>query len=178
MGWDLGDGVHEGWAAAVVPDGRLSASSTGQGVLVKGITGQYKRDADMRDYEIVPDEQVVGWRSACTCGWQGPIWERVNMPGSANLSRRLAYVPLSGFAADPSMAVEEAICEEWQAHVAPATALSKVQVAAREHAAAGRRLDAAVAAARATGVSWTGIGQATGMARQSAQERWKKLGAG
>lgn len=35
-------------------------------------------------------------------------------------------------------------------------------------------LDQAVASARATGASWTEIGQAAGMTRQSARERWSR----
>ncbi|MFK4298585.1 hypothetical protein ABH924_003756 [Arthrobacter sp. GAS37] len=173
MGWDLGDVDHDGWAGAVVPDGRLSSSSTGQGVLVEGITGRYERDGVMRGYEVVPDDEVEGWRGACTCGWLGPLWVRVTSASAADMSRRRAYAPLSGFAADPSVSVEDAIVGEWRGHVVPATAVSRVQAAASDYAAAGRRLTAAVAAARSAGVSWAGIGQATGMARQSAQERWK-----
>lgn len=48
MGWVSNDNEHEGWAAAVAPDGRLSGSSTSEGILVEGITGRYKPDRMMR----------------------------------------------------------------------------------------------------------------------------------
>lgn len=77
MGWISNDNEHEGWAAAAAPDGRLSSSSTGEGMLVKGITGQYKPDRMLPDYEVVPDSEIIGWRGACECGWEGQLWERV-----------------------------------------------------------------------------------------------------
>lgn len=49
------DNEHEGWAACAAPDGRLSASSSVEGMLFEGITGRYKRDQMMPDYEVVPD---------------------------------------------------------------------------------------------------------------------------
>jgi hypothetical protein len=172
VGWDLGDGVHEGWAAQVVPDGRLSASSSGEGVLVQGVTGRYRRDELMRDYEIVPDAEVIGWRGACTCGWQGALWTRVGSAAEEDLPRRRAYIPASGFS-DPSATVEEAIGEEWRAHAVPVTLVADVRAAARGYARAGERLTASVAAAKAAGATWADIGAAVGITRQAAHERWK-----
>ena len=57
MGWVSNDNEHEGWAAAVAPDGRLSASSSGEGMLVQGITGRYQPDKMLPDYEVVPDRR-------------------------------------------------------------------------------------------------------------------------
>jgi hypothetical protein len=171
VGWDLGDSIHEGWAAQVVPDGRLSASSSGEGVLVQGVTGRYRRDELMRDYEIVPDAEVVGWRGACTCGWQGVMWTRVGSAAEENLARRRAYIPASGFS-DPSARVEEAIEEEWRAHATPVTLVADVRAAAREYAKAGERLTASVAAAKVAGATWAEIGAAVGITRQAAHERW------
>ena len=46
-------------------------------------------------------------------------------------------------------------------------------------AAAKERLGAAVALARHSGASWADIGRSAGMARQSAQQRWRHVdGAG
>jgi hypothetical protein len=50
--------------------------------------------------------------------------------------------------------------------------LGDVAQAAQAAGEAGRRLDEAVAAARAAGASWADIGKRAGMARQSAQQRW------
>lgn len=171
MGWDLGDGVHEGWAACVAPDGRISVGSSGEGMLVTGVTGKYPRDKHLRDREIVSDAQIVGWRGACACGWHGLLWERVASSAAADFSRRRDYVSPDGFA-DASKRVEDAIYEEWRAHVAPVEAIGGIEAAAREYRQAGRRLDRTVAAARATGASWTDIGRAVGISRQSAHERW------
>lgn len=92
MGWISNDNEHEGWAAGVVPGGRLSASSSGEGMLIRGITGRYTLDKMLPDYEVVPDSEIIGWRGACECGWQGEMWERVTSPAAANFSRRRHYV--------------------------------------------------------------------------------------
>jgi hypothetical protein len=42
MGWTSNDYQHEGWVAEIAPDGRLSGSSIGAGILFHGITGQYE----------------------------------------------------------------------------------------------------------------------------------------
>jgi hypothetical protein len=171
MGWVSNDNEHEGWAACVAPDGRLSSSSSGEGMLVQGVTGGYKRDKLMRDYEVVPDSEMIGWRGACTCGWQGEMWKRVTSPADADFSRRRDYVSLDGFA-DASRKVEDAIHEDWKAHIAPSEAILGVEAAAREYSQAGQRLDKTVAAAKAAGASWADIGRAVGISRQSAHERW------
>ncbi|MDD1478694.1 hypothetical protein [Arthrobacter sp. H16F315] len=171
MGWISNDNEHEGWAAAVAPDGRLSASSTGEGMLVKGITGRYKPDKMLPDYEVIPDNEIIGWRGACECGWQGELWERVTSPAAADFSRRRDYLSPDEFA-HASSEVENAIHDEWKAHLAPLEAVAGVEAAAHEYNQAGHRLDKTVAAAKATGASWADIGRAVGISRQSAHERW------
>lgn len=58
-------------------------------------------------------------------------------------------------------------------------ALVEVKAAAGAAASVKERLDAAVTLARHSGASWADIGRAAGMARQSAQERWRHVdGAG
>jgi hypothetical protein len=171
MGWVSADNAHEGWAACVAPDGRLSASSSGEGMLFAGVTGHYKRDETRQDHEVVPDSEIIGWRGQCQCGWQGEIWERVMSPAAADFGRRRDFVPLDGFA-DASRKVEDAISEEWKAHIAPSDSIVGVEVAAREYNQAGHRLDKTVAAAKAAGASWADIGRAVGISRQSAHERW------
>lgn len=171
MGWVSNDNEHEGWAAPVAPDGRLSASSTAKGMLVKGVTGRYAPDVTMPDYELIPDKEIIGWRGACVCGWQGEMWERVTTPAAADLSRRRDYVAPDEFA-NASSEVEDAIQDEWNAHIAPSEAILGVEAAAREYSQAGHRLDKTVAAAKAAGASWADIGRAVGISRQSAHERW------
>jgi hypothetical protein len=55
-------------------------------------------------------------------------------------------------------------------------ALAAVQIAAAAHAGAGRRLDEAVAEARAYDATWQQIADAAGMARPSAWKRWSGRG--
>lgn len=171
MGWDLGDGVHEGWAACVTRDGRLAVGSSGAGMLVPGVTGRYPRDKHLQDHEVVPDAEIIGWRGACACGWQGGLWERVASAEAADFNRRRDYVSPDGFA-DASKKVEDVIHDEWRAHIAPLEVLGGVETAAREYNQAGRRLDKTVASAKAAGASWTDIGRAVGISRQAAHERW------
>lgn len=172
MGWTSNDYNHEGWVAAIAPDGRLSSGSMAGGMLVHGTTGNYEPAGEFNpDQEIVPDDLIMSWRGACTCGWQGELWRRVASAADADIATRKEYVPL-GEAAYVSMEVEEAVQEEWHVHIAPSEAILGVEAAAKEHRQAGHRLDKTVAAAKAAGASWTDIGRAAGISRQAAHERW------
>lgn len=171
MTWSLDDGTHEGWAASVVPGGRVSIGSTGTGQLVHGVTGNYPQDRLSPGVEVVPDDDVQGWRAACVCGWRGVMWPRVRSEGQANFIARKVFVPDGGFADAPE-AVEDAIGDEWRAHCAPVKALADIEEAAADCAAAGRALAGAVASARALEVPWSEVGRAAGMSRQAAHERW------
>lgn len=124
----------------------------------------------MPDYEVVPDREIFGWRGACTCGWRGELWERVSSPTEADFSRRRDYLSPDDFA-HASNEVEDAIDDEWKTHLAPLEEVAGVKAAARDNQA-GHRLDKTVAAAKAAGASWTDIGRAVGISRQSAHERW------
>lgn len=53
-------------------------------------------------------------------------------------------------------------------------AVSDVETAATRAREALEQLDDAVSSARASGASWTDIGKAAGIARQSARERWSR----
>lgn len=176
MGWELDDRSHEGWAACVAPDGRLSARSSVEGMLVPGVTGDFPRDPLMPDHEVVPDAEIIGWRGACSCGWQGELWKRVTALAAADFNKRREYASLTG-PANPSRRVEEAIRDEWRTHTAPAVATSGVEAAAREYVQAGIRLDKTVAAAKAAGATWAEIGKAVGISRQAAHERWSRPGS-
>ena len=173
MGWTSNDYNHEGWVAAISPDGRLSSGSTAGGMLFHGITGRYKVAGDFvaPDQEIVPDDVIMNWRGACTCGWRGELWQRVPSAADADLAARKEYVP-GGEAAFVSGEVEDAVQEEWLVHIAPSEAILGVEAAAKEHRQAGHRLDKTVTAANAAGASWADIGRAAGISRQAAHERW------
>lgn len=152
MGWVSTDNEHEGWAACVAPDGRLSASSSAEGMLFEGTSGRYKRDKIMPDYEVVPDAEIVGWRGQCMCGWHGDMWERVTSPADGDFNHRRDYVSPDD-SAHASLEVEDAIHDEWKAHIGPSEALVGVETVVREYAQAGHRLDKTVAAAKAAGAS-------------------------
>lgn len=94
MRWVSNNYNHEGWAACVAPDQRLSSSSLGEGQLVEGIWGQYKRDKLMSDFEVVLDADIVWWRGAYSCGWRGEMWQRFVSPAEADFNRRRDYVSL------------------------------------------------------------------------------------
>ncbi|RAM37254.1 AsnC family protein [Arthrobacter globiformis] len=140
-------------------------------MLFRGLTGRYEPDRMRPDYEVVPDSEIVGWRGHCSCGWQGDRWERVASPTAADFNRRRDYISADD-SAHASLRVEDAIHNEWNAHVAPSEALLGLEAAARDYNRAGRRLAKTVAAAKATGASWADIGRAVGISRQSAHERW------
>jgi hypothetical protein len=53
-------------------------------------------------------------------------------------------------------------------------AVLDVGTASSEHKAAAAALDQAVTKARAAGASWTEVGRAVGITRQSARERWSR----
>ena len=140
-------------------------------MLVKGITGRYSPDKMLPDYEVFPDSEIISGRGACECGWQGEMWERVTTPEAADFSCRQDYVAPHEFANASGGAVEDAIHDEWKAHIAPSEAVLGVEAAAREYNQAGHRLDK-TAAAKAAGASWADIGRAVGISRQSTHERW------
>lgn len=172
MGWTSNDFKHEGWVAEIAPDGRLSGSSTGAGILFHGITGNYQPAGEFHpDEEIVPHDLIMNWRGTCTCGWQGKLWQRVLTPEEADFASRREYCPAGG-GAYVSERVEDAVQDEWMIHIAPSEAILGVEAAAREYRQAGHRLDKTVAAAKAAGASWTDIGHAAGISRQAANERW------
>lgn len=163
--------IHEGSLVATVPDGRSSTDLREGVVCVLGVTGSYQRHPHHRDHEIVPDDDVTGWRALCSCGWEGPLWRRVSERGAASFSRRRAYVPFLGVAT-PSVDVEIAIRGEWKAHAGPLEAVLELEAAARALEQAQERLTRRVLEARTAGVSWAQIGLAVRMTRQSAHERW------
>lgn len=170
MGWTSTDNNHEGYVAAIAPDGRLASGGVAEGILVHGITGEYK-PAGESDEEIVPDDLIMSWRGACTCGRQGEVWQRVLTPSEADFASRKAYCR-PGDAAYVSLPVEDAVQDEWMIHIAPSQSILGVEAAAKEHRQSTHRLDKTVAAAKAAGASWADIGRAAGISRQAAHERW------
>lgn len=155
------NGPHEGWVAAVSPDGRGSIGARGAHMLLPG-------------GDLLPNAEVVGWRAQCECGWVGPRWRRVTDPADHDLAAHRVFDREGG---DPPVEVDDLAHQEWKAHVAPDETLAVLASAAAEARAARRRLDQAASCARAAGASWEAIGRAVGISRQSAHERWGEVGA-
>jgi len=84
-----------------------------------------------------------------------------------------------GVAAVPERAdVDNMVIDLWRSeHGFGTDALAGVAAAAAAAADAKEWLDSTVALARQSGASWAEIGRAAGMARQSAQERWRHVGS-
>lgn len=177
MTWMTEDGLHEGWAAARFADGAISGSTGPDGYRVSySADGAEAWELD----EWRPDDAVVGWIGACTCGWRGQPWTRVADRAEEDLAARRAfgdYVTEDGrvlFDADRDV-VADAVHAEWKQHIYPELLLAEVAALAQEHAEAGRRLAEAVGRARAVELSWSDIGTAAGITRQSAWERWRHV---
>lgn len=164
MGWVTDDGKHEGLVYPEVGDGRYVAiwSAGAVKVPIPGTTNSY---------DEFPESEIVAWVVGCeTCGWRGTRWERVTDPDQADWDAQRVYAGEDGW---PPDSVEEAGHQEWlHEHVQPFDVLDELKAAARSAAAARRRLDLAVVDARDVGASWTDVGRATGMSRQSAHQRW------
>jgi hypothetical protein len=104
-------------------------------------------------------DAVVGWRAQCTaCPWYlGKVLER--------------SIRTSPGAVPPSSAMES-LQAEWNAHVlhrVPELKLHEASLAVNKAVSA---LHARVSEARINGISWARIGDAVGVSRQAAHERW------
>ncbi|MFI6816076.1 hypothetical protein ACIBG7_26975 [Nonomuraea sp. NPDC050328] len=176
MGWTNEDGRCEGWAAVVFPDGRVSVGSTNGGALVATVgpdgAVQTRTVATVGEQaDVLDGRTATGWRGHCECGWQGPTWTRVLDSVQEEFDNRRAYDPDPREWGHVPDRVEQAIHQEWKSHLEPVT-VTTVRTAAAALRLAQAELDQAVHAARADGQSWARIGDAAGMTRQSAHERW------
>jgi len=164
MAWVTEDGTHEGYVGAELEGGRLAATYSA------GVVEAW--NARTQTFDAFPNNAVIGWVVACGCGWRGHRWDRVTDPDSADWATGRVYDTEGEGWAPPS--VEDAGHEEWKQHADTIGWSDELELAAREADAARRRLNDAVAAARADGASWADIGRATGLTRQSAHERWSR----
>lgn len=149
---------------------------------------EFQADDGTWSYPTRPAAEVTSWAICCDCStptsrhtttWTGPVFTRVPSPTLESISELRIFaedgdVPYVGERPD----VEEAARELWRSeHAFAVDAIAELEAAAEGSAQARLRLDAAAALARHSGASWAVIGRATGMARQSAQERWGNLDA-
>lgn len=175
MGW-IKDGAydHDGWVANVLADGRVAASSTGGGVIVHELTGDdvvagyevRRYDGSQRLDVVVPWNEVATWRVSCECGWTGSEVPARPAPDS----------PIDGYRDyDAFPDVEEAFAREWDAHVAPFTALHEIEQLVDQQRDLEARVIDTVRLARAGGASWSQVGRAAGLSKQGAQQRWGQV---
>lgn len=169
MAWSSEDGAHEGHVGMLFRDGALGSGWQGRTVLVD--LDPDGRQLAVEGWEYRPEADVIGWIPACSCGWRGHAWTRSPEPWDTDLDHRIAYSRDSHI---PETVEDGPIYDEWHRHVAPVDALTGLGALAAAHADAGRRLNEAVATARAGGASWATIGAAVGITRQSAHERWAR----
>ena len=183
MGWvhESATHLHE---AALVPffeDGAESHGST----MVDGV-----------DYEIVgtgrhpgedrrrPSAEIVGWLLSCNCArqtssdvstWTDPVqWTRVPSASLEDLARHQVFAPDIDLDVNVRPEVAAAAQAVWRReHLDSIDIDDEIRAAVEARRDADALLDAAVAKARRLGRSWADIGAATGMTRQSANERWK-----
>ncbi|WP_188192158.1 hypothetical protein [Nonomuraea sp. SYSU D8015] len=143
---------HEGFAAPVLPDGRLASSA-----------GAFTRT-------------FVGYQAACSCGWA----DRRRFPATPEGAKEAEYrwwsrhTPPLLAAAPPSWLVTKSnlLCEQIvklaaERPLAALTLLSQVESWQRT------LLDQAVAGAREAGASWAEVGEAMGISKQAAHERFR-----
>ncbi|WP_353507183.1 hypothetical protein [Gordonia sp. ABSL11-1] len=173
--------LHE---AALVPffeDGAESRGSTMVDGVHYEVVEHGRRQGEDR---LRASAEIVGWLLRCHCDrwnssdgstWTDPFpWTRVPSASLEDLARHRVFAPDTDVHADERPEVEEAARAVWRReHIDPIDVDDELRAAvtARRHADA--QLDAAVAKARRLGRSWADIGAATGMTRQSANERWK-----
>lgn len=155
--WDTGYGpayAHEGYAAAVLDDGTITARHDG---LTNG--------------------RFVGWCAACDCGWRGTrSWDRHEvLTTDPDYAAAVERYPSAASIAPASVEGDEdgpGALGEWRAHLAAVLPALAVHDAAVRLTDARDELDRAVHTARADGASWAVIGEAAGMTRQASHERW------
>ncbi|WP_217707801.1 hypothetical protein [Nonomuraea rhodomycinica] len=142
---------HEGYAAPVLPDGELARSA-----------GAFTR-------------AFIGYQAACSCGWADGRRHPPTPEGAKQAEDRWTRHagPLL-LAAPPNWLVVKSnlLCEQvanltGERPLAALTLLSQVESWQRA------LLDRAVAAAREGGASWSEIGDAMGISKQAAHERFR-----
>lgn len=175
--------AHEGYLEYVFTDGCAGSEWGDDGVAVS-------IDADGRPIPVErrvsrPPAEVIGWRVACDCpgrkrGWASELWIRVPSRALEDLSaHRIHATDEETWTVDDRDDVHAAVEHQWHTeHAEPFAVLDEIREAQADLARATTRLDDAVCAARRIGTSWEAIGQAAGVSRQSAHQRWGKLAAG
>ncbi len=187
MAWTTDDRRHEGYVVPEFGNGQRGSGITVAGMPPDQIIVSLEYDGGhghaSRDIRAVvrPAGDVVGWRVCCRCGddGDGPRWHaadlltRMSSPALEDVARGRIYSPDGEVPHVPYRDDVEIVARAiWWRHASGAAALDTIEEARRTIETAQERLGAAVAEARANGISWQAIGRAAGVTRQSAHARW------
>lgn len=180
--------MHEGYVVPQFVDGQRAVGVTGGGIPADQVaSGSEVQGPDGSwSYPTRSAGEVTGWVVCCDCRapdsytyttWVGPVFTRVPSKALADPKSLKVYaVDEDVVYVSDGDDVAEVAHDLWRSeHAFGADALGEVEAAAEAAALAKERLDTAVALARHSGESWAAIGRAAGMARQSAQERWRDV---
>lgn len=179
MGWIHDDGRHEMHLAPAFADGSLSSGSNAAGARIMNAPDGSPLVAEQ--WHTRPDEEVTGWVVCCThysdSGYSSTTerlatWERVATPEDEQPEAGRFYAADEAIDLDARADVEELMLKVWHSHLEPVNARTAIAEAAQVVTRATRALDQAVETGRTAGLTWAEIGQAAGIARQSAHERW------
>lgn len=191
MSWTTEDGQHEGYLVPLFLDGHRGSGVTGGSIphdqVVVGT--EIQAEDGSWSWPTRPAAEVSGWVICCDCHtatnftpastWTGPVFTRVPSQTLESIRELRIFaedddVPYVGERPE----IGDAARELWRIeHAFAVDAITELEAASEASAQARLRLDAAAALARHSGASWADIGRATGMARQSAQERWHDVAA-
>ncbi|MFJ4781306.1 hypothetical protein [Streptomyces sp. NPDC088762] len=187
MGWTTEDGLHEGYAVAVLADGREATADDNP---TSGNTGWWNFDG--KDGRPL----AVGVRAGCNCydargrevrQWRGETVHPVDFGDTEGREAgRGPFAEWQTLHAHPATAAAvpdeaDALLDEARtllAQLADQRPLAALTVVARLEALAEGAGRAAAGAAQRGGESWTGIGKALGVSKQAAHQRFARhLGA-
>lgn len=109
--------------------------------------------------------------------WTGPtFWRRVYSPAEEDLAAGQICASLAGDAGDLCVEDRDDVFElmhgEWRTHVVPDEHARSIRRSLQAVTDAVHTVDLEVAAARAAGLSWAAVGEAAGITRQAAHDRW------
>jgi hypothetical protein len=180
MGW-LYEGVpdeeHEGHAVGVLANGVIPAYASGGGWSEMEFRDGWWSAGDADDPGVEPAWLVP----ACGCGWRG---ERVGYdPQAEDAARKLwdvhmddvtVYFLTVAKAAEGLVGMLEAAREAGEYDARPLAVIKALRVTQTR---IGAEISTAVGAARAQELSWELIGEALGVTRQTAHERYRDAGA-
>ncbi|RJL33359.1 hypothetical protein D5H75_11225 [Bailinhaonella thermotolerans] len=143
---------HEGYGAPILPGGEVARSAT----------------AFTRDF--------VGYLAACSCGWtdrrQHPPTPEGAKEAETQWLRRHA-TPLLAAAPPSWLVVKSNVLCELIVNLAAERPLAALKLLSQVESWQRTLLDQAVAAARRNGASWAEVGEAMGISKQAAHERFR-----